>query len=176
MCQFCLSCAHLNSKLHQRCDKPTSHGFMPTSVVRELNFKRPAFCLLSLVQVLKCSVDLETVFGNKVFLSVSLRETLETSYAVSPILANALTVDSLRLIGSRLRLARSIQNIASVRQAQSWLRQIEFGSFRKGLGRCLPEQSVWPIMLFVHKCSCHVVPGCYSSFEAVVRSTCLGCC
>lgn len=163
---------------------------MPTSVVRELNFKRPAFCLLSLVQVLKCSgatvmpctgfgrvvVDLETVFGNKVFLSVSLRETLETSYAVSPILANALTVDSLRLIGSRLRLARSIQNIASVRQAQSWLRQIEFGSFRKGLGRCLPEQSVWPIMLFVRKCSCHVVPGCYSSFDAVVRSTCLGCC
>lgn len=128
MCQFCLSCAHLNSKLHQRCDKPTSHGFMPRSVVRELNFKRPAFCL-SLVQVLECSgatvmpckgfgrvvVDLETVlrppFGNKVFLSVSLRETLETSCADSPILANALTVGSLRLIGGRLRLARSIQNM-----------------------------------------------------------------
>lgn len=140
---------------------------MPTSVVRELNFKWPAFCLLSLVQVLKCSgatvmpctgfgrvvVDLETVFGNKVFLSVSLRETLETSYAVSPILANALTVDSLRLIGSRLRLARSIQNIASVRQAPSWLRQIEFGSFRKGLaGAC--RNRVYGLLC----CSCVNVP------------------
>lgn len=36
---------------------------------------------------------------------------LEVSCAVSPFLANALTVGALRLIGDRLRLVRSIQNM-----------------------------------------------------------------
>lgn len=42
-----------------------------------------------------------------------------------------------------------------------------------GKGKSLPEQSARPMMLFVHKCSCHIVPGCCSSFKASIWSPCL---